>query len=560
MLLAYSYIRFSSPEQAKGDSLRRQTEAAAAWCDRNGVSLDTGTTFRDLGKSAYTGTHRNNPDRHALAAFLKLVETGKVPRGSHLIIENLDRLTREHIQPALLLVLNLLQSGIRIVQLSPSEFIFDDKSDTLPVMMMIVELSRGHGESLMKSNRLSKAWKNKKLLAREARVPMTASIPLWLEMRGGKIVPIPEHAATVRRIFDLTIAGYGLRSIVRLFEKEKVATFGDAPHWSTSYISRILRERRAMGEFQPMLRKGHKYAPDGPPIPNYFPAIVTEEEWLAARQAARKRGKIKGRKGETVNAFAGLLQDAVNGGTFQRGTAGRRGGGRYPVIFSHAGSEGRAGCVSFPFDVFEKMILHNLREIPASAIISPPAVDPVVSLASEHATTQQRIREIEMELERGGDVSALARVLRRLEERETSLASQLAEARVNASSPLAEAWSEARTLLDAVEGAADPDDARLRLRAVFRRTIAGIWVIVVALPGSRDRICAAQVHFHGSDAFRTFLIAYRPARGNGASHKPARCEDFTWPVKKGSPPDFRNPATARIVRGILASVDADEIL
>src|SRR5947207_4529925 len=104
---AYSYIRFSHPSQAEGDSLRRQTEAAAEWCQKHGVRLDETISLRDLGRSAYTGAHRKNPDRHALAAFLKLVESGKVPRGSYLVIENLDRLSREHIQPALLLALNL---------------------------------------------------------------------------------------------------------------------------------------------------------------------------------------------------------------------------------------------------------------------------------------------------------------------------------------------------------------------------------------------------------------------------------------------------------------------
>ena len=104
--------------------------------------------------SAYTGTHRRNPDRHALAAFLKLVEAGKVPRGSFLVVENLDRLSREDIQPALLLALNLLQAGVRIVQLNPAEMVFDDKSDTMPVMMMMMELSRGHGESAIKSERV----------------------------------------------------------------------------------------------------------------------------------------------------------------------------------------------------------------------------------------------------------------------------------------------------------------------------------------------------------------------------------------------------------------------
>src|SRR4051812_32559267 len=100
MVLAFSYIRFSSERQKWGHSLKRQTEAAAAWCARNGVQLDTSRTWHDLGTSAFTGKHRDNPDRHALAAFLEMVEKDKTGslRGSYLIIESLDRLTREHVK------------------------------------------------------------------------------------------------------------------------------------------------------------------------------------------------------------------------------------------------------------------------------------------------------------------------------------------------------------------------------------------------------------------------------------------------------------------------------
>src|SRR6516164_8579510 len=117
--VAYSYVRFSHPDQAKGDSVRRHTEAAAEWCLRNGLRLDESTTLRDLGKSAFSGEHRKNPDRHALAAFLKLVEAGKVPRGSYLIIENLDRLTREDERSAPRLWMDILDQGVNIVQLHP---------------------------------------------------------------------------------------------------------------------------------------------------------------------------------------------------------------------------------------------------------------------------------------------------------------------------------------------------------------------------------------------------------------------------------------------------------
>ena len=43
--LAYSYVRFSTPEQSKGDSLLRQTEAAVEWCvEPTTGKHDTGTS------------------------------------------------------------------------------------------------------------------------------------------------------------------------------------------------------------------------------------------------------------------------------------------------------------------------------------------------------------------------------------------------------------------------------------------------------------------------------------------------------------------------------------
>src|SRR3954453_3798890 len=124
--LAYSYVRFSSPEQAKGDSLRRQTELRDGWLTRNAVRLDASLTLEDKGVSGFTGEHRGNPDRHALAAFVDLVKKGRITRGSYLIVESLDRLSREDILPALTLILDLIQSGIRIVQLLPVEMIYDE--------------------------------------------------------------------------------------------------------------------------------------------------------------------------------------------------------------------------------------------------------------------------------------------------------------------------------------------------------------------------------------------------------------------------------------------------
>jgi hypothetical protein len=74
---AYSYTRFSTPEQAKGDSGTRQALAAERWAKERGIELDNELTLRDEGISAFDGL---NVERGALGAFLRAVQTGEVPR------------------------------------------------------------------------------------------------------------------------------------------------------------------------------------------------------------------------------------------------------------------------------------------------------------------------------------------------------------------------------------------------------------------------------------------------------------------------------------------------
>ncbi|MFO0823045.1 MAG: recombinase family protein [Gemmataceae bacterium] len=62
--------------------------------------------------------------------------------------------------------------------------------------------------------------------------------------------------------------------------------------WEEAYLRKILSGREILGEYQPFKRnttgKGPKRIPCGDPVPGYYPAAVTEKEWLEA-QAARAR-------------------------------------------------------------------------------------------------------------------------------------------------------------------------------------------------------------------------------------------------------------------------------
>lgn len=509
--LAYSYIRFSTAEQMKGDSLRRQSELAEKWCERNGVTLDKTTTFRDLGRSAFGGEHRKNPDRHDLARFLKLVEDGRVPRGSFLIIENLDRLSREHLRPALTLLLGLIESGVRVVQLLPVEQVLDDKVEPMVLMMAIMELSRGHNESATKSKRNGESWDERRKAAREEGTTLTRQLPAWVVEKDGKRRLIPERAAVVRRIFALSIAGDGLHAIARKLTDERVEPFGPSGKWQMNYIQLILKDRRAVGELA-VRRRGRA---DGEPIAGYFPAVVTEEVWQRSRLAAEGRRHRPGRKMAGVNIFNGLLRDARTGASYAAAFD-LTGKVRRRIIRSQAIRSASGSTSTFPLDTLEAAVLARLRELDPRELL-PPSDDAseALTLATELTAIKGRIAAIEAELAEEGDVAALARVLRGLEARKKDVAQRLATASQKAASPAADAWGDTRSILSALAGAAGPEDARTRLRSALRRLIESIWILVVKR--GRDRLAAVQLFFHDTDQRRAYLILHRPPKANASS-------------------------------------------
>jgi DNA invertase Pin-like site-specific DNA recombinase len=549
---AFSYVRFSSPEQSKGDSLRRQTDAAAAWCKRHKVRLDVGLTLRDLGKSAFTGEHRKNPDRHALALFLKSVESGRVRRGDYLLIENLDRLSREEIVPAVNLLTGILLAGVRVVQLFPTELVLTDKSDMGNIMLAVVELSRGHSESAMKRTRTVANWGRKRKDAREGGSTITHWLPAWVEEKGGKRVAIPGRAAAVVRVFELSAAGYGNGTLVRKLTEEGFPALTPSGKWTTSYVNVILGDRRAPGEHQPRDKHGK---PDGDPIADYYPRVVSEELWGRARAACKARHdpkaarSLRGRVGEHVHLFAGLITSARDGESYLTVTRNDEGGKRH-VLVNFASTQKRAPCYAFPAATFEHAIIRQLRELDVSTILPPEAgAADVARLGGELAALDARIGQLSEALE-GEEVRAVVNKIRELEARRGGLAEELTEARARSANPLSEQWGNLKALADALQDeAADPAerrDLRLKVRSALRQCIDRIYLLVI--PRGRDRLAAAQVHFRGGEARRSYLILHRPARKNargGRDALPPWSESL-----KGVVPDNENAFDLRAKGGV----------
>ncbi|MCZ7932344.1 recombinase family protein [Agrobacterium leguminum] len=309
MRVAYSYMRFSTPDQIDGDSLRRQSSKTTNWCERKGVHLDTTLSFEDLGRSAFTGSHFNEG---ALGVFFALVNDGTIKPGSYLVIESLDRFSRENPMIAAGRLFELVKAGITVVTVDDDREYSPESlggTDNTAMLILVIKLSQSHAESVRKSQLIGPAWEKKKALARTDRTPLTSRGPQWLTLRDGVFDEREDRVRIVRRIFRETIEGFGRREIVRRLNADKIDPFRAdekkrtkrSTGWHTSSVAKIIQNRMVLGEYQPHVgsHRNKNRRPDGEPIKDYYPRIIDDETfWRAQNATEGRRQSAGGRKGQ----------------------------------------------------------------------------------------------------------------------------------------------------------------------------------------------------------------------------------------------------------------------
>ena len=140
-----SYLRFSTDRQFDGDSYRRQTQLTEDWCSKNGYELLE--KFEDTGVSGFHGLNViEGGDFHRL---LNLIKLGKIESGTILVVENLDRISRQKPLSSISIINEVLSNGIEIQTLFP-EIRYTKNSSELEILQMVFSLIGSHTESLKK--------------------------------------------------------------------------------------------------------------------------------------------------------------------------------------------------------------------------------------------------------------------------------------------------------------------------------------------------------------------------------------------------------------------------
>lgn len=397
---AYSYIRFSTPQQLTGDSLRRQLEHSEAWAIQQGLELDD--TLRDLGVSAFKG---KNKSEGALGRFIAEVKSGKVASGSTLIVESLDRLSREDVMTAFLQFSEILQHGISIVTLTDKQTYSKESVSTNPMHLFgsLMVMQRANEESQTKSFRLRESWKNRRKNAALKAAPMTPICPAWLKLKADKsgFELRADRAKLIKEIFELRKSGKGKLQIQRILNERKVvpwnlakrkANRGNPRFWHFGYIGRILENRQVIGEFQAYRVVNGKRVPSGDPIPHYFPQAI-EPELFYAVNGARKL--VPGRPSKLEkNLFSGVAFCHCGAPIHHTDK------GEYKYLVCSA-AKAKAGCkyVSWTYHAFEISFLTWVQRPDVVGAISETNALKLATLETETEAANGKLLEIQSKLD-----------------------------------------------------------------------------------------------------------------------------------------------------------------
>lgn len=332
MPYAYPYIRFSSDAQKEGSSLLRQTQAIQAYlADNPHLEVDTRLNLEDLGKSGFAGRHLEKGG--ALHLFLGKIKSGEVEKGSVLIIEHFNRLSRLPLIKSITLFNEILASGVNIVVLEDRQMFTAENLTSIDYLKAVLRFEVAHQESLDKSNKGVDNWRLKKEKLRnaddpeKARLEFTKTVPLWLCVNDGKICIDKDSATKIRLIFELcSKMNYGFMKIAKHLNEQGISRLDNSGRaWTFDIVKRLVHNRALIGEYQPRVsvrkegRKRLEYIPSSEqPIPGVFPVVIEPElfEEVQAKTQSRRVGG-GGRRADMPNLFLKLLRCNECGGSIK---------------------------------------------------------------------------------------------------------------------------------------------------------------------------------------------------------------------------------------------------
>tara|TARA_R110000868_G_scaffold76499_2_gene219867 strand:+ start:8362 stop:10065 length:1704 start_codon:yes stop_codon:yes gene_type:complete len=387
------------------------------FCAAQGWPVDE--VVEDLGRSAWTGAHLAAGE---LGRFADLVRAGEIGAGTVLVVEKLDRLSRQQPRTTLRWMEDLCAAGLTIATVDGGR-VFDDtglRADLMGVFEILMRAKLANDESQQKSERVLDRIGRNMERARTTGQIITAKAPGWLvakEDRTG-FDTVEARARIVRDIYERAAQGKGARWIAKELNELGIPAWGtwrkvgSTATWEISSIRLILSQPSVEGDYVPgFSNTSAKRTKFDQRIVGYYPRIVDAD--LVARARAqvesRKTGPRKGGRHtrQVANLFAGVVVCGSCGNRMHLRTSGTPNPRRYWQCNFAARSRGCAQKEMFRYDSFERAALDEILHL-ALDDHSFAEPDQTAKFATELATIEKAIADQKEQIDRW--VESLGRV------------------------------------------------------------------------------------------------------------------------------------------------------
>ena len=263
------------------------------------MHLDESLSLRDEGLSAY---HQRHVKQGALGVFLKAVDEGRIPPGSVLVVEGLDRLSRAEPIQAQAQLAQIINAGITVVTASDGREYnrASLKAQPMDLVYSLLVMIRAHEESDTKSKRVKASIRRQCdgwVAGTYRGLIRNGKDPQWLRWTGEAWELIPERVEAVHYALRLYRQGMGAVRAYRLMRDEGYVL----SDWGISgqQIYRLVQ--------LPALKGAKRIEVDGEPflLEDYYPRLLSDAEFDELQDLVGQRFRRRG-KGEIPGIVTGM--------------------------------------------------------------------------------------------------------------------------------------------------------------------------------------------------------------------------------------------------------------
>lgn len=301
----YLYMRFSKKRQEDGDSIRRQLKLAEKTSEDHGIPINDDLIMQDRGLSAFKAEHIK---RGALGKFITAIEKNRVAEGSILIVESMDRLSRDTPLAAQIQFNILMSKGITVITANDG-LAYNEASlatESSKLFMVMGSMQRAHDESKHKHIRSLEVIEGKIQTFKDGAKPKAiGGEPHWIKSKDGYLILDEKKAEAVRLIVKLYLEEHkGLNLIARTLTEQGYKTpTGKHKAWGVTTISKILDNKALYGhkKFSLTYLRAGRYITDPPyELDDYYPPLITKDEYDIIKERRRNTSKSRESYGDKV--------------------------------------------------------------------------------------------------------------------------------------------------------------------------------------------------------------------------------------------------------------------